>query len=93
MFEAIVRQIQTNVRIGRYIMTVHAEEEMNDDGLSIFDIEAVIFNGAITERQRDHRTQEWKYLICGTSTTQIMIEIATKLRPNELVVILTVYVL
>lgn len=83
MFEAILHQIQASVRVGRYVMTVHAEEEMNDDN----------FNGAITERQRDHRTQEWKYLICGPSTTQVMVEVATKLRPSDLVVILTVYVL
>ncbi len=93
MFETTLRQIQASVRAGRYIMTVHAEEEMNDDGLSIFDVEAVILGGAITERQRDHRTGEWKYLICRTSTTQVVVEVATKLRPNHLVVILTVYVL
>jgi len=93
MFETILRQIQTSIRIGRYVMTVHAEEEMNDDDLSIFDVEAAIFDGVITERQQDHRTGEWKYLICGMSTTQIMIEVATKLRPDDLVVILTVYVL
>lgn len=33
MFETILRQIQASVRDGRYIMTVHADEEMNDDGL------------------------------------------------------------
>ncbi len=63
---------------------------MNDDGLSIFDVESVLLSGAITERRRDHRTGEWKYLICGPSTTQVMVEVATKLRPNDLVVILTV---
>ncbi len=93
MFETTLRQIQASVRAGRYIMTVHAEEEMNDDGLSIFDVEAAILSGAITERQRDHRTGEWKYLICGTSITQVVVGVATKLRPNHLVVILTIYVI
>lgn len=93
MFEVILRQIQASVRDGRYVMTLHAEEEMNDDDLSIFDVEAAILSGAIAERQRDHRTGEWKYLICEPSTTKVMVEVATKLRPNDLVVILTVYVL
>jgi hypothetical protein len=74
-------------------MTVHAEEEMNDDGLSIFDVEAAILNGTITERQQDAATGEWKYLISGTSTAQVAIEVVAKLRPNHRVVILAVYVL
>ena len=92
MYETILQQIQASIRAGRYVMTVHAEEEMNDDGLSIFDVEAAILSGSVTERQRDHRTGEWKYLICGRSTTQVVVEVAAKLRPHDLVVILTVYV-
>ncbi len=34
-------------------MTVHAEEEMNDDGLTVFDVEHSILSGAIIERQKD----------------------------------------
>ncbi len=93
MHETILRQIQTSVRTGRYVMTVHAEEEMNDDALSIFDVEAAILNGAITERQQDDKTGEWKFLISGKSSAHISIEVVTKLRPNDVVVILTVYVL
>ena len=93
MYETILRHIQTGVRAGSYVMTVHAEEEMNDDGLLIFDVEAAILNGTITERQQDVATGEWKYLISGTSTAQVAIEVVTKLRPNHRVVILTVYVL
>lgn len=46
-------------------MTVHAEEEMADDGFTIFDIERVVLTGKIMERQRDRQTAESKYLVRG----------------------------
>lgn len=46
-------------------MTVHAEEEMVDDNLSIFDVEHVILTGEIKEQQKDRDRGEWKYLVEG----------------------------
>lgn len=34
-------------------MTLHAEEEMSDDGLTIYDIEHCILTGKIIERQKN----------------------------------------
>ncbi len=42
-------------------MTLHAEEEMDADGLSIFDVESVILTGRANERQRDREPDEWQY--------------------------------
>jgi hypothetical protein len=50
-------------------MTVHAEEEMSDDGLTIFDVERAILTGEIIERQQDHQSSEWKYLITGRAVS------------------------
>ena len=41
-------------------MTYHARKEMNDDGLTIYDVERGILTGAIVERQRDRTTGESK---------------------------------
>jgi len=46
-------------------MTTHADEEADEDGLSILDIESVILTGTIVERQKDRETREWKYVVCG----------------------------
>lgn len=62
MFDAVLQHIQTKIRTLQYVMTIHAEEEMDDDGLSIYDVEAAILNGWIVERQRDTQTNEWQYL-------------------------------
>ncbi|MFH0925168.1 MAG: DUF4258 domain-containing protein [bacterium] len=54
-------RIKEKVRNRQYIMTFHAEEEMADDNLSIFDIEGAILAGQIFERQKDPTSAEWKY--------------------------------
>ncbi len=41
MYERILKQMQEKIRTRKYVMTFHAEEEMADDNLSIFDIEHV----------------------------------------------------
>jgi hypothetical protein len=52
VFEPILQHIQAKIRTLNYVMTIHADEEMDDDGLSILDIEQVILTGQIVERQR-----------------------------------------
>ncbi|MCA9871720.1 MAG: DUF4258 domain-containing protein [Caldilineae bacterium] len=52
--------MQDKIRTRQYVMTLHAEEEMTDDHLSIFDIERAILTGSVFERQTDHVSGEWK---------------------------------
>ena len=72
--------------------TDHAEEEMNDDGLTIFDVEHVILTGEIVERQKDRDTGEWKYLIEGQTEVGEVVIVVTKLSLTGKLVIITVYV-
>lgn len=72
-------------------MTVHAEEEMDDDRLSIYDVESAILTGRIVERQRDRRTREWKYVINGRGTDGTRVGVVAKLSPSGPLVILTTY--
>jgi Domain of unknown function (DUF4258) len=52
MFEKIRNKIREKIRSLEYVMTIHAEDEMENDGLSIFDIENGILTGEIIERQK-----------------------------------------
>ena len=65
MFDRILKKIQERIGARQYVMTLHAEEEMDDDGLAITDIENIILIGKIIERQKDSVTSESKYLIKG----------------------------
>jgi hypothetical protein len=56
VFDHILQRMQEKVRALDYVMTIHAEEEMEDDDLSILDVERAILTGEIIEQQQD-RTQ------------------------------------
>ena len=64
---------------------------MNDDGLSIFDIENCIFTGEIIERQKDKDTEEWKY-IEGYTMAGGKAAIITKLGFTGKLIIITVFI-
>jgi hypothetical protein len=91
MHEEILNQLREKVRDRQYIMTLHAEEEMNDDGFSIFDVESGILTGKIRERQKDQVTFEWKCLVKGESLAGETIVVVTKISPTEKLVIITVW--
>ena len=91
MYEEILNQLREKVRNRQYVMTLHAEEEMNDDGFSVFDVESGILTGKIRERQKDQVTYEWKYLVEGESLAGETIVVVTKISPTEKLVIITVW--
>ena len=72
-------------------MTLHAEEEMNEDSLTIYDIEHCILTGKILERQKDKITTERKYRIRGETVEGNNAEVIAKLGPTGKLVIITVY--
>ncbi|MBL7161775.1 MAG: DUF4258 domain-containing protein [Anaerolineales bacterium] len=83
--------MREKVRNRQYVMALHAEEEMDGDNLSIFDIESGILTGNIRERQKDKETAEWKYVIEGQTLTGVNIAVVTKLSVTEKLVIITVW--
>jgi hypothetical protein len=50
MFEKIRDKMREKIRSLEYVVTTHAEEEMENDSLTIFDIESGILTGEIVER-------------------------------------------
>ena len=64
---------------------------MDDDELSVFDVESGILTGNIRERQKDQDTGEWKYVIEGQSLTGDRIALVGKISPTDKMVIITVW--
>ena len=92
MFERILNRMRDKVRALQYVMTLHAEEEMDGDNLSIFDVEQAILTGRIVERQKDTETGEWKYVIKGQPVDGGDVLVVSKLSSTGRLVIITVYV-
>ena len=65
MYERILQRFCHRIRSLEYVVPLHAEEEMDQDGLSVFDLESAVLTGQIVERQRDGVTREWKYVVNG----------------------------
>ncbi len=59
MYDAELKRMRELIRTRRYVMTLHAEDEMDADALTIFDVESVILTGQITERQHDRQPDAW----------------------------------
>jgi hypothetical protein len=91
MYDRILRQMREKIRTRQYVMTLHAEEEMGNDDLSIFDVERGILLGRIIERQRDRVTAEWKYLVEGETVAGIPVVVVAKLSATGKLVVITVY--
>ncbi len=91
MFDHILKRMWEKIRTNHYIMTLHAEEEMDNDDLSIFDIERCILDGTIIERYKDSETGEFKYTVIGKSVSGNKVGIITKISITGKLVIITVY--
>jgi hypothetical protein len=91
LFERILARLRDKIRSRQYVMTLHAAEEMEDDGFSVFDVESCILTGQILERQRDSQTSEWKYIVRGQSLLGDNLCIVGKIGPTSKLVIITVY--
>lgn len=91
MFEKIRDKMRGLVRSLNYVLTIHGEEEMENDGLSILDVENAVLTGEIIERQRDENTGETKYLINGKVVDDFSITVVAKLGLTGKLIIITVY--
>jgi hypothetical protein len=91
MFDRILTRMRGLVRTRKYIMTVHAADEMDSDGLTIYDVESVILTGRIVERQKDLASAEWKYVVDGQSLAGDPAAVVAKIGPTGKLVFITVF--
>ncbi|MDQ3748824.1 MAG: DUF4258 domain-containing protein [Acidobacteriota bacterium] len=50
MYERELNRMREKIRLRQYAMTIHADEEMDEDGLTIYDVENAILTGEVVER-------------------------------------------
>jgi hypothetical protein len=71
--------------------TFHAAEELEDDNLTILDLENIILTGKIVERQRDAKTREVKNIVRGRTVGSLEAETVVKVSPAGTLFVVTVY--
>jgi hypothetical protein len=91
MFERVLKQFRERIKAARFVVTLHAAEELEDEGLSVYDVEAAILSGKITHRQKDLGSGEWKYLVSGHTLSHQRVVVVAKLSSTDKLVIITIY--
>lgn len=91
MHQRELRRFREAVRSAAYVVTQHGLDELEEDHLSIFDMESCVLTGSIVERQRDRRTGERKYVIHGEALDGSSVAVVTKFLVTGRMAVLTVY--
>lgn len=92
MYDRILSRIRESVNLAEYVVTKHAKVEMDEDDLTIYDLEQVKLSGRIIERQNDLISGESKYRIRGAILGG-EVETIVKISSAGYPVIITVYCL
>ena len=87
-----IAHLRQLIRTLSYVVSTHAADELDDDNLSILDLENVFFTGQIGERQRDRVTRETKYVIQGNTLDGNAAEVVAKVGHTGRLFIITIYV-
>ena len=73
------------------MVSIHAAEELDDDNLTVLDLENIILTGEIIERQRDRQTREVKCVIRGFTLAGLEAETVVKIGPIGRLVVIAAY--
>ena len=87
---SIVR-VRDLVRSVNYVVSLHAAEELEDDNLTILDLENILLTGRIVERQKDRGTRETKTVVRGRSLDDREGEAVVKVNLSGVLYVVTVY--
>ncbi|MEQ1661811.1 MAG: DUF4258 domain-containing protein [Thiobacillus sp.] len=93
MAHPTINRLRHSIRTLDYVVSTHAAEELEDDNLSVLDLENIILTGQITERQRDIKTRESKIVVSGITLDGNHAQAVAKIGFTGKLIIITVYVL
>ncbi len=91
MTEHLLRRIQNAIFSGEYDVTVHATEEMAEDGLDVFDVECAVMNGKLTKTETDD-PRGTRYTIVGPAVNEpTRVGVVGRFKETGIFLIITVY--
>lgn len=91
MYERELKRFWALFRERKYIITVHALEEMSEDDVLDEDITNVVLKGSIVERQLDRATKERKYVLRGSDVAGEAVGVVLKMGAAGKAIVVTVY--
>ena len=91
MSRVSIGHLRELIRALRYVISTHAADELEDDQLSVFDLENIILTGRVIERQRDEITRETKYVVDGNTLDGQVAQAVVKVGHSGRLFVITVY--
>lgn len=91
MSQNVLNQIRDAILAGRYVLSGHAYDEMDEDGLDVLDVEAAILSGRVEQTlTRDPRGT--RYLVVGTACDELTsVAVVVRFVEREQLLVITVY--
>ena len=86
-----IARVRNLVRSLNYVVSLHAAEELEDDNLTILDLESILLTGDIIERQKDRKTRETKLLVRGQILDGREGQAVVKISLSGFLYVITVY--
>jgi hypothetical protein len=91
MAQTTISHFRHLIRTLNYVVSTHAAEELEDDHLSILDLENIILTGQVAGRQRDGQTREVKCVVAGITLDSASAEAVVKVGFTGKLIVITVY--
>ena len=91
MARATISHFRHLIRTLNNVVSTHAAEELEDDNLSILDLENIVLTGQISERQRDAQTREVKCVVSGIAINGAAAEAVIKIGFTGKLIVITFY--
>ena len=91
MAQSIITQFRQLIRTLNYVVSTHAAEELDDDNLTILDLENIILTRQVIERQRGTQTREIKCVVSGITLDSAAAETVVKIGFSGRLVVITAY--
>lgn len=92
MARRLIERLRDRIRAGEYVIPFHAANELDDDEISILDVENIILTGEVVDTQRDASSRERKYVVRGQTLDGEAACSVVKIGPTGRLVIITAWI-
>lgn len=87
----MLQEMRGCVRNRHYVVTLHAADELDDDGLTVMELECAILTGTIVGRQKEEITGFRKFLVYGAAEDGTPVTVVARWGATRRLVIVTVF--
>jgi len=93
VFDRDLKRLRDLVRKHRYVVTLSADDALDESDLTIFDLESSVLTGRIIQRRQDSVTGEWTYGVRGKDVDGRPIDVVVTIERQRRAAFIAAYLL